>query len=241
MWATASHFPNSLVWRIRQETKNIDSHFAYIWFDFGFINDLEDLQQTMRNNLLLIALFSLLSAAVYAQDSDIKVPEKIKPFIEANAKAIALESADLNNDGRKDYVLVFERATAEGDQAEMPERQRPLLILISDKDGKLTEAKRNEEIVYCSSCGGVFGDPFEGITVGPGTFTVNHYGGSNWRWTNAAKFNYSRIDKTWQLVRYESSSFHTSKPNSVKRKVRLPKTFGKIDIADFDPEKFQGE
>lgn len=191
--------------------------------------------------LIILSLVLLTGVAAFAQTAEVKVPAKVKPFVEANAKAIALESADLNNDGRKDFILVFEREKTELDDYGMPERQRPLLILISDKSGNLTEAKRNEDIVYCSTCGGVFGDPFAGITVGPGTFTVDHYGGSAWRWTRSAKFNYSRIDKTWQLVKFETSSYHTSDPNKVKKKIHLPKTFGKVDIADFDPTNFNDD
>lgn len=191
--------------------------------------------------IISLLYVALLSMAVTAQSTEVKVPKDVEPFIEKGAKAIALESADLNNDGRKDYILVFERPIPEGSDDDMPSDQRPLLILVREKDGSLTEAKRNEELVYCRNCGGVFGDPFEGIDVGPGTFTVMHYGGSAWRWTVSAKFNYSRIDKTWQLVRYETSSFHTSNPNKAKRKIKLPKNFGKVDIADFKNSNFEEE
>lgn len=187
---------------------------------------------------LVLAITFILSATAAAQSTDVKVPKDVEPFIEKGAKAIALKSADFNNDGRKDFLLVFERPAAEGSENDMPETQRPLLILVREKDGSLKEAKRNERIVLCSTCGGVFGDPFADIAVGPGTFTVEHYGGSAWRWTNSARFNYSRIDKTWQLVRYESTSFHTANPNKTTRKIKLPKHFGKVDIADFDPANF---
>src|SRR5207247_155192 len=104
-------------------------------------------------------------------------------------------------------------------------------------DGKLSLAKRNEKVVLCSQCGGVMGDPFQGVTVGPKTFSVSHYGGSAWRWSNEYKFNYSMRDKTWQLVRGEDSSFHASDPKNEKTNVYIPpRDYGKIDIADFDPE-----
>jgi hypothetical protein len=86
----------------------------------------------------------------------------------------------------------------------------------------------------------MMGDPFAGVTVAKNTFTVNHYGGSAWRWSADYKFNYSRIDKTWQLVRIEKTSFHASDPKkTLNRKVMTPlKHFGKVDIADFDPSKY---
>ena len=106
-------------------------------------------------------------------------------------------------------------------------------------DGKLTSAKRNERIVMCSQCGGVFGDPFEAVIASRNTFSVEHYGGSNWRWKYSYKFNYSRIDKTWQLVRVEELNYHTSNPNKVATKIYTPpRHFGKIDVADFNPENY---
>ena len=140
-----------------------------------------------------------------------------------------------------DAILAFERAKATKEKDGFPADQRPFLVLVRGKDNKLSEAKRNEEMVMCSECGGIMGDPFVGVTVGRNTFNVNHYGGSAWRWEVNYKFNYSRIDKTWQLVRIEKVSFHAIDQNkTMKRKVLTPPMdFGKIDIADFDPSKFQ--
>lgn len=85
------------------------------------------------------------------------------------------------------------------------------------------------------------GDPLMGVTAGPGSFTINNYGGSAWRWEANFTFNYSRIDKTWQLVRVEHESFHAMNPDKVKQSVeRPPYDFGKIDIADFDADNYEG-
>jgi len=100
-------------------------------------------------------------------------------------------------------------------------------------------AKRNDRIIYCSTCGGMMGDPFVGITAGRKTFTVEHYGGSAWRWSNSYKFNYSRIDNAWQLVEVREESFHVSdQEGGESRTYTPPKDFGKIDIADFDPDNW---
>jgi hypothetical protein len=192
--------------------------------------------------LLLTICFTAVITATAQTAETIKVPAEIKPFVESNTRPIVLESADLNGDGTKDYILVLEKENSAKDEDDFPEDQRPLLIIIRGKDNKLTVAKRNEKIVYCSQCGGVFGDPFAGVTVGKKTFTVNHYGGSAWRWTADFKFNYSRIDKTWQLVKIEKTSYHNVRPmeETLKKTVLTPpKDYGKIDIADFDPGLFE--
>ena len=194
----------------------------------------------MRNILLTLALLCAAPLTAAAQDEELKVPAEVQPFVEAGTKAIAVETADLNGDGRGDFVLVLERANPAKDADDFPVNERPLLILLRGVDGKLSEAKRNERVVMCSKCGGVWGDPFEGVVVGRNTFTVEHYGGSNWRWKNSYKFNYSRIDKTWQLVRTEEVEYHTSDPDKMKTQVFTPpRHYGKIDIADFDPENYK--
>jgi hypothetical protein len=195
----------------------------------------------MKTKACLLLTFCLLAITAHAQTEAVKVPDEVKPFIEQRAKPIALESSDLNGDGLKDYILVLERENPTlKDEDDFPKNQRPLLILVRGADNKLTAAKQNELIVLCSNCGGMMGDPFVGVTVGKNTFTVNHYGGSAWRWSVDYKFNYSRIDKTWQLVRIEETSFNANDPEKThKRKIMTPpRNFGKVDIADFDPSKY---
>ena len=193
----------------------------------------------MRKLLTTFICLCVAPLIIAAQESDLKIPVEVAPFVESRTKAIALEKADLNSDGREDFILVLEKESPAKGQYDLPVNQRPLLILLRGADGKLTSAKRNERIVMCSECGGVFGDPFEGVITARNTFSVEHYGGSNWRWQFSYKFNYSRIDKTWQLVRVQEVSFHTSDPNKAKTKIYTPpRHFGKIDIADFDPENY---
>lgn len=197
----------------------------------------------MKTKIILLLTFCLSTIAVNAQTETVRVPAEVKPFVEKGTKAVALESADLNGDGMKDFILVLESENpTKSDEYDVDEDPRPLLILVRGNDKKLTLAKRNENIIMCPKCGGVWGDPFAGVIVGKNTFTVNHYGGSNWRWTEDYKFNYSRIDKTWQLVRIETTSFHTFEPKKVKRRVKTPpKDFGKVDIADFNPGDYDSE
>ena len=190
-------------------------------------------RRTFHLTTILLLLACCAPLIVSAQTSELKIPAEVKPFIAKGAAAIAVETADLNGDGTRDFVLVTEplKPVAKSDEDNGDERS--LLIIVRDRAGKLTLAKRNNEVVYCKSCGGVFGDPFAGIEAKRGSFTVNNYGGSAWRWSESYQFNYSRIDKTWQLIRTESESYHTSDPNKMKTKIRTPKKFGKIDIADF--------
>ncbi len=193
----------------------------------------------MRKILTVLISLCAASLTITAQEADIKVPADVLPFVEAGTKAIALEKSDLNGDGREDFVLVLEKEKPAKDADDFPVGQRPLLILLRGADGKLTAAKRNEKIIMCSQCGGVFGEPFEGVIAGRNSFSVEHYGGSAERWKFSYKFNYSKIDKTWQLVSVQEIHYHTSNPNGgTNRTYRPPRDFGKIDIANFDPDHY---
>jgi hypothetical protein len=171
-----------------------------------------------------------------------EIPPAIRPFVLEGTLPLALEKADLDGDGLQDAVLVLEKQKTSPDAPDIEEGQRPLLVLLGQPDGSYRLAKRNDRIVYCSTCGGIMGDPFQWVEVGPRTFTVHHYGGSAWRWSNAFTFNYSRRDHTWQLVRVETRRFNAADPGNVDVTVETPpRDFGKIDIADFDPDDYQGK
>jgi hypothetical protein len=190
----------------------------------------------------LLALAALVAAPARAQDNACRapatLPAAVRPFVERGTCAIALERGDLDRDGRLDYVLVLERTSGPVDP-DTDGRRRSLLALTAGANGTLTRAARNDTVVLCSKCGGVFGDPFEGVEVRPGAFTVNHYGGSSWRWRVDFTFGWSRIDRTWQLVRIEEVGYHTSNPDSVKSTTsRPPRDFGKIDLRTFDASRW---
>lgn len=192
--------------------------------------------------ILIISLLSFQPASACETIPESKIPDEVKSFIEQGTILISINSADLNGDGLSDYILVIEKQKKHDDDPDIEEGQRPLLIIIREANGTLKLRNRNDKVIYCESCGGRLGDPFESIEAGPETFTINHYGGSAWRWASKYKFNYSRRDNTWQLVRVEDITFHTSNPEKAITKIYTPpKHFGKIDINEFDPENYKGK
>jgi hypothetical protein len=195
-----------------------------------------------RRILLAVWLVSSGAEAQTTRHDDVSIPAAARPFVAGETRPIAFETADLDRDGRPDALLVLEATTRQPDDEESDGFTRTLVVLLGQPDGTYREAARNAKVAYCTGCGGVMGDPFEGVEVKPGSFTVSNAGGSNRRWTHAYTFNYSRRDRTWQLVRVTSHAFHTSQPDLEEVKVSTPpKDFGKIAIADFDPENWEGE
>ena len=185
---------------------------------------------------LLLVVAALLASTSMAATSNWPVEQvaaEFEPFIERNTHVIEIESADLNGDGLADFLVVLEQTTTESDSEY--EGDRILLIIQRRADGKLELSKRSESAIPDPDCGGPFGDCFQGIQAKQRGFTIGTYGGSSWRSNIEITFGYSRRDKTWQLVRVESSSFHISNPEKVTTRVfRPPRDFGKIDIEAFD-------
>ena len=98
----------------------------------------------------------------------------------------------------------------------------------TNAQGQYTLAARNDNTVMCSDCGGMMGDPYQGLTIKNGYFSVEHYGGSGWRWTYIITFKYNPIDHHWYLHRAGGDSFHASNPDSAKTHIETPRDFGRI-------------
>ncbi len=163
------------------------------------------------------------------------LPSELLEFVPAKYSVLDTISGDLNLDEIKDYILVLKK-NEEGSLANVVHdtEKRPLLILIRDSNNKLQLVKRNDNTVYCIDCGGIMGDPFMGIKIKNGYFSVEHYGGSAWRWTRIITYKYSKQDNEWFLHKDGSESFHASDPEKVESKIRTTKDFGKVKFEDFD-------
>jgi hypothetical protein len=195
----------------------------------------------MKTHLAIFFFICLVPVLALAQNDEVKVSDEVKPFVEKGMIPIALETGDLNGDGTKDFILVLSKPTkANGEYDEAGDALRPTLILIRDVSGKLSLAARNDQVSYCKNCGGVMGDPFQGIKITGTRFTVTNAGGSSDRWDAEYTFGYSRRDKNWQLVRVEENNFSAFAPSKVKTTILTPpKAFGLINFADFDPDHFK--
>lgn len=196
------------------------------------------MKTSIKRALFLVCLAPVLAPA---QNEEIKVPNDVKSFVEKGTIAIALETGDLNGDGTKDFILVLSKPTKEnGEFDETGDAVRPTLILIRDAGGKLSLAARNDQVSYCKNCGGVMGDPFQGIQIRGTSFTITNAGGSSDRWDVEYTFGFSRRDKNWQLTRVEENNFSAFSPSKVETTILTPpKNFGLINFADFDPENFK--
>ncbi len=146
-----------------------------------------------------------------------------------------LDSAigNLNLDNYPDKVLVL-KDKVEGIATNVP---RPLLILSGQADNSYKLIARNDSVVLCADCGGVHGDPYVGLTIKNGYFSVEHYGGSGWRWTRIITFKYFAAENNWHLHRDAGISYHNSDPDKTEEIVTNKEDFGRLLFKDYNNEK----
>jgi hypothetical protein len=160
---------------------------------------------------------------------------QISKFIPDSYEVLDSISGDLNLDNYTDLILILKKHDEENtsDVIENPEK-RPLLILIGKDNGGYELAAKSNTTVYCYNCGGMMGDPYQGVTINNGYFSVEHYGGSAWRWSRIITYKFSKSDNHWFLHRDGGESFHVSEPEKSESNMRTKKDFGKIKFEDFD-------
>lgn len=174
---------------------------------------------------LILALFIGLAGLSPASSQ----PANWQAFVPVGFLLLDSVSGDLNKDGKKDMLIVLQ-SQHEPDSMELA---RPLLILFGKTGGGYELAVRNDSTVMCRGCGGVFGDPYAGLVVKNNFFSIEHYGGSSWRWTRIITFRYDAGTRRFLLHRDAGESFHTSDPEKRELHVYNKELYGKLLFADY--------
>lgn len=178
-----------------------------------------------------------------AYNQDIKnLSPSLAQFVPDGYTPLDTTSGDLNLDQYPDMIMVLKKNGEDttSDVVEHPEK-RPLLILTGQAGNTYRLAARNDNAVYCIDCGGTMGDPFTEVVIRKGYFSIEHYGGSGWRWTRTITFKYSPADNYWYLHKDGGDSFHAAEPEKVTTKVKTTKDFGKVPFDRFDIYKEEEE
>ncbi len=158
----------------------------------------------------------------------------VQPHIPSNHKILYLVEGDLNRDNDLDILLALMHEK-EADASNTGKNiDRPLLLLVNTGNGRYRLAARNNKAIYCYSCGGVYGDPFLRMVVKNGYFTIEHYGGSAWRWTHLITFKYNTKKRNWFLHRVGGESYHTSNPDKRTKNMKTVKDFGIVPFNQYD-------
>lgn len=122
-----------------------------------------------------------------------------KDFVPAGWFVLAESAGDLNKDGQEDLVLILAHGSEKSsDPDASQETPRWLVLLFRNREGGFRRSAVSDKAVFCRSCGGVFGDPFQEIAVERVSVVISHYGGSCQRWGMVHRFRYQ--DDDWFLI-----------------------------------------
>ena len=185
--------------------------------------------------LSALGLLALASPPQAPRDPVPTLPAAIRRALPAGYQVLAAEKVDLNRDALPDWAAVLHRPDEQktSDVVDHPTK-RPLLLFVGGPGGTYTLAARADNAVYCVDCGGMMGDPFMGLTIRNGYFTVEHYGGSAERWTRFVMFRYDPAARTWLLHRDGGERYHSLDPEHGTSTMRTGKKLGRVPLAQFD-------
>lgn len=167
----------------------------------------------------IYVFYILLSISGLVFDQQIeKAPPEINAFIPKGFEVLSLTKGDINNDKLVDFILVCKNKK-EAEDGGLP---RLIMLILQDANKKFKVARKTEKAIMCAGCGGVMGDPFSGVEVNKnGNFTIQHYGGSSWRWTKDATFRFDGKNN-WVLTYEKNITFHSSEPEKTLREYAIP-------------------
>lgn len=135
---------------------------------------------------------------------------KIESFVPKGWHVHEKAEGDLNKDNLPDLAAVIEADKPVKSLKETDNNQQPRILLVAFKqaDGSYKLSIQSNESTMLSNEGGVFGDPWAGLSIERGTLLVQFYGGSSDRWGYDYRWRFQNND--WFLIgaTYTASSTH---------------------------------
>lgn len=132
-------------------------------------------------------------------------------------------SGDLDLDGKNEIAIIIQRQQ-DGMQTERtiyllkPEENRG-----SEKSDSWWLFGKNDCLIGDSQSGGAFGDSYSGMKLEDGTFTVELYGGSSFRWGETYTFGYDKEQKSLALVNMSKMAMNTETANGILTQTEVQK------------------
>ncbi len=185
----------------------------------------------MKPFLLSGLILVFLSCTEKEHDKD--APESLLGFIPEHYMLTDTARGDLNRDGLTDLVMLLSPEADSLSDPDQPE-ERPLVLLLGQKDHTYKEVLRHPKAVYCTACGGMLGDPYQKISVRDGDLVVEHFGGSSWKWARTTTFRYVASKEDWYLAEDAVVSYHGGDPDNLETRILTPRDFGEVRFSAFD-------
>ncbi|MDW9381891.1 hypothetical protein [Chryseobacterium sp. JV558] len=146
------------------------------------------------------------------------------------------KSCDLNGDGLKDIVLVFQtlRTFTQEDETTM---DSPVYVLINNSKNKF-DIYKNKNIIYTFMPNSP-AEGFRDIVVKDNFFTIEQQEGGGWYFVDSyTTFKFDKSRKEIVLSKYGKSFIDRREPEkSIPDQIFTPKDFNTISFTNFDAEQ----
>lgn len=185
---------------------------------FAFVYD-----ETSQTQVSCLGLYGV-GAPIPLKD----LPAEVRRFVAIKGFAMDLYCANLNGNGRNDYLLVTQNEK---------DTQRTLQILLRGPNNELRSIVKNPGVVQPPFDDGMGG--YVIIARRNGFELMNTSAGSGGSDTHVFYFQYSTRDKTWLLTRVEKVLTGYAHSNDDSPYTELPSDFGRVTVAEFDLQRFQ--
>jgi len=154
------------------------------------------------------------------------------------------KKGNLNLDKTEDCILVIRKTTEEttSNMDEGKPDKRIVLLLLGQKDGSYKLAYKNQNVADCIDCGGVFGDPFSGISIKNGYFSIEHKIAGGHHWEQIITFKFNKTKNNWYLYKDHFINYVLNTSNDPNAealiadvdKLKTVKDFGEISFQNFN-------
>jgi hypothetical protein len=165
---------------------------------------------------------------------DIIVPEIINKEISPDRKIIEVYPGNLNLDNMDDYIVVTGKKTI---NPEVPEDQlRVVMLFLTREDSSLFLFAQNQNIIDCYTCGGGMGDPFTGVTINNGYFSIEQSGLNQFpeRWVKVITFKFRKEQQNFYFHQYGHEVYRTDNDEKTSSEIIKSRDVQEILFADYN-------
>lgn len=153
-----------------------------------------------------------------------KVPQvasTLEGLVPSGWSVLAKAEGDLNRDGKADGVLVLK--SADEDREDQSEEIPRLLVLALRTEKGFAVSAVSEKAIFCKTCGGTLGDPFQEVKVERGTVVIDLMGGSRERWSIRLRLRLQGdgAKQDWFLIGWTSEIFDRANGASSRKDFNL--------------------
>lgn len=171
-----------------------------------------------------------------SEDSNIDVNQDLlQTALLADYEILDMEKGILNSDEFEDLIIVYNKI--DKGAGEEIEDERILAIYFAFAGGYSLHAI-NFKAIGSKTCGGMFGDCYNGIDIKDGYFSINYYGGSgNNKWLINSTFKYDEAKGEFFLHRVAeagSKTYGVEMDHKEADSFVTAEQFGEVKFIDYD-------